>query len=287
MQEINWNNFKAKFNGKEQKSFEWLCYILFCKEFDRDTGIPRYKNQIGIEAEPIEHNDQIIGHQAKFYETKINDNKEDIKDSISKAKSKNNNLNKILFYINQEFSESSKKNKKEPKYKTEIENHAKSQGIEIEWRSKSFFESPFVCEENANISRHFFSLDKSLIDFINELIRHAEDILSAISSKIRFKNNEIKIDRTQNIKNLRDILSVSSLAILSGEAGVGKTAIIKDFHDSIKEKSPFYIFKATEFYISNINQLFATLNTKRSFKNFYPLYTQIIGKLYLQLDIAI
>jgi len=24
MQEINWGNFKAKYDGKEQRSFEWL-----------------------------------------------------------------------------------------------------------------------------------------------------------------------------------------------------------------------------------------------------------------------
>ena len=257
MQELNWNNFKAKFNGKEQKSFEWLCYLLFCKEFNVTTGIFKYKNQVGIESEPIEYNGQIIGFQAKFYETKISDNKDDIKDSIIKAKRENNKLNKILFYVNQEFSESSKKNKKEPVYKVEIENYAKSQGIDIDWRSRSFFESPFVCEENVNIAQHFFRLDKSVFDFFDELTQHSEAILSAISSKITFKGNEIKIDRSEAIKNLHDILTVSPMAILSGEAGVGKTAIVKDFYDSIKEKAPFYMFKATEFYISNINQLFA------------------------------
>src|SRR3972149_10213705 len=106
--EINWNNFKAKFNGKEQKSFEWLCYLLFCNEFNINTGIFRYKNQAGIETEPIEYDGKLIGFQAKFYETKISENKDDIKDSIAKAKSKNQKINKILFYINQEFSESSK-----------------------------------------------------------------------------------------------------------------------------------------------------------------------------------
>ncbi len=257
MQKANWNNFKAKFNGKEQESFQWLCYLLFCKEFNRNLGIFSYKNQWGLETEPIEADGKFIGFQAKFYEAKIDDNIKDIKDSISKAKIKNAKLNKILFYINQEFSESSKKDKKEPAYKKDIDDYAKSQGVEIEWRSRSFFDSPFVCEENAKIAQHFFNLGKSIIDFISELTRHTEDILAAINSRINFKNNEIKIDRTQNIKNLKDVLAISSLSILSGGVGVGKTAIIKDFYDSVKGRSPFFIFKATEFYISNINQLFA------------------------------
>jgi hypothetical protein len=257
MQEANWNNFKAKFNGKEQKSFEWLCYLLFCKEFKKNTGIFRYKNQVGIETEPIEHNGQIIGPQAKFYETKISENKGDIKDSIETAKRKNGNLNKIIFYINQEFSESSKKGKKDPAYKIEIKNHAKSLGVEIDWRSRSFFDSPFVSQDNAVIAQHFFSLGKSVIDFLNELTRHTEATLAAINSKIIFRNNEIKIDTAQNIKVLQEVLVTSPMAILSGGAGVGKTALIKDFYDSIKDRTPFYIFKGVEFCVSNINQLFA------------------------------
>jgi len=256
IQEANWNNFKAKFNGKEQKSFEWLCYLLFCKEFNKNTGIFRYKNQAGIETEPIEHNGQMIGPQAKFYETKISKNKDDIKDSIETAKKKNGNLNKIIFYINQEFSESSKKGKKDPVYKIEIEKHAKSLGVEIDWKSKSFFDSPFVCQDNAVIAQHFFSLGKSVIDFLNELTRHTEAILTAINSKITFRNSEIKIDMAQNKKMLQDVLTTSPMAILSGGAGVGKTALIKDFYHSIKDRAPFYIFKGVEFCISNINQLF-------------------------------
>lgn len=257
MQEVNWNNFKSKFNGKEQKSFEWFCYLLFCKEFKKNTGIPRYKNQAGIEAEPIEHNGQMIGFQAKFYETRISENKDDIKESIETAKRKNCNLNKVIFYINQEFSESSKKDKKDPAYKIGIENHAKSLGVGIDWRSRSFFDSPFVCQNNVVIAQHFFNLGKSAIDFLNELTQHTEAILTAINSKINFRNNEIKIDTAQNVKVLQDVLITSPMAILSGEAGVGKTALIKDFYDSSKDKAPFYIFKAAEFCIPNINQLFA------------------------------
>jgi len=257
MQTANWNNFKAKFDGKEQKSFELLCYLLFCNEFNINTGIFRYKNQTGIETEPIKVDDKLIGFQAKFYETKISENKNDIKDSIAKAKSKNQKLNKILFYVNKEFSESRKKGQKEPVYKTEIENFAKSQCIEIEWRVPSHIEAQLGLDKNRTLAQHFFSLDKSVIDFIGELTQHTESILTPIHSKIEFKDDEIKIDRLQTIEKLEALSNESSLVILSGEGGVGKTAVIKDFRDLIKEKTPFFVFKATEFNISNINQLFA------------------------------
>jgi len=256
MQEINWNNFKTKFNGKEQRSFEWLSLLLFCDEFKLNTGVFRYKNQAGIETEPIEHDGKWIGFQAKFYETKISENKDDIKDSITKAKIKNPKLNKVLFYINKEFSESSNKDKKEPAYKTEIENYAKSKSIELEWKVPSHFEVQLALEKNSILAQHFFSLNKSVIDFIGELKQHTESILKTIHSKIIFHDNEIKIDRSKIVEKLRQTLDSSSLVIVSGEAGVGKTAVIKDFYDFIKDTIPFFAFKATELNIFNINELF-------------------------------
>ena len=56
--EINWNIFKLKFNGKEQKAFEDLSYQLFCFEHDIKYGIFRFKNQTGIETEPIQKDNE-------------------------------------------------------------------------------------------------------------------------------------------------------------------------------------------------------------------------------------
>jgi hypothetical protein len=256
MQEVNWNNFKAKFNGKEQKSFEELCYHLFCSEFDQNKGIFGYKNQTGIETDPIEKDGEMIGWQAKFFETRISTKKEKLKHSIEAAKRKNPNVNKILFYINQKFPESRKKNKKDPDYKIEIENYGKSKGVKIEWRVPTHFEFQLALDKNKNIAQHFFGHGKSIIDFITELNQHSESILMPIHSKIVFNGNEIKIDRSITLKNLKTALEKSSLVILSGEGGTGKTAVIKDFYDQIKEIIPFFIFKASEFNISNINDLF-------------------------------
>lgn len=254
--EINWSNFKAKFDGKEQKSFEFLCYLLFCNEFNQNIGIFRYKNQAGIETEPIEYEGKVIGFQSKFYETKISYNVDDIKDSIKKAKDKNSNLNKVLFYINQEFSESSKKQQKVPQYKTDIEEYAISKGIEIEWRVPSHFEKQLTLEENKSLVKHFFGLEKSSIDFIGELVQHTKSILTPIHSRIEFMGNIIKLDRSGTLLNLKKVLEKSPIVVLSGEGGVGKTAVIKDFYEQVKETVPMFIFKATEFNITSINDIF-------------------------------
>ena len=65
IQDTNWNNFKVKFNNQEQVAFQHLCYLLFCKQFDKITGIFRFKNQAGIETNPVEKDGQVIGWQAK------------------------------------------------------------------------------------------------------------------------------------------------------------------------------------------------------------------------------
>jgi hypothetical protein len=45
--------------------------------------------------------------------------------------------------------------------------------------------------------------------------------------------------------------------IVSGEAGVGKTAVVKDFYTELRGASPLFLFKATEFNdLTNANQLF-------------------------------
>jgi hypothetical protein len=254
MQELNWNNFKAKFNGKESKTFEYLCYLLFCREFDLRTGIFRYKNQAGIETEPLLLNGELIGFQAKFFDAKINP--QEIKDSIEKAKNKNPKLNMIYFYINQEFSESSKKAVKEPQSKVDIENFAKSKALKIEWRVPSHIEVQLSHDENSALAQYFFSLEKGVLDFITELNDHALAILKPIHSEIIFNGASIKIDRSDTLNKLKTILEKAPIVILSGVGGVGKTALIKDFHNSIGGGDSLFIFKATEFNVNHVNELF-------------------------------
>jgi len=256
IQEINWSIFSLKFSRKEQKDFESLCYLLFCSEFEQNKGIFRYKNQTGIETDPIEHEREVIGWQAKFLETDIRTRKDELKESITATKKKNPAITKILFYLNREFSESRKKDVKDPAYKTEIEDHAKSLGVKVEWRVPSHFERQLSLEKNRLLAQRFFSLEKSIVDFISELQQHTESILLPIHLKINFNGSEIKIDRSAVLSNLSKALSRSSLAILSGYGGSGKTAVMKELYAELKETTPFFVFKASEFNVKSLAELF-------------------------------
>jgi hypothetical protein len=253
--DINWNNFKAKFDNQEQSAFERLCYLLFCQEFGKDTGIFRFKNHAGIETDPIERNGQVIGWQAKFYTTSLSDHKQDFIDSIDSTKARHPAVTKLLFYTNQEFGQDAKKT--DPKYKTAIESHANSKGLEIEWRTASYFGSPFVCEHNFAVAQHFFSLNKGILDSIADLSLYTESVLKPIRSEISFGGKTIKLDRSGVIDRLKNMASSSPVVILSGGAGVGKTAVIKDLYETAKDSVPMFVFKATQFKnLSHINQLF-------------------------------
>ncbi|EPD0862146.1 AVAST type 4 anti-phage nuclease Avs4 [Escherichia coli O8,13,108,129,135:H11,20] len=269
----NWDSFKAKFNENPQANFEWFCYLLFCQEFDMPAGMFRYKNQSGIETNPITKDNDVIGWQAKFYETKLSDNKSDLIEMIVKSKKAYPGLNKIIFYTNQEWGQGRKNNvledekvadnnskdsekNNDSKIKIEVDNKASESGIVIVWRVASFFESPLVMVENERIAKHFFSPEQSIFDLLEEKRKHTENILYEIQTNINFKDRSIEIDRRHCIELLRDNLVQKKIVIVSGDGGVGKTAVIKNFYETEKNCIPFYVFKASEFNRDSINELF-------------------------------
>jgi len=250
----NWHNFRAKFNDNPQKNFEWFCYLLFCHEFKTPAGIFRYKNQSGIETNPITKDGEVIGWQAKFYDTKLSDNKSELIGMIAKSKRDYSDLTKIIFYTNQEWGQGKKDN--DSGIKKEVDQKAKASGIEIEWRTAGFFESPLVTIESEKIAKHFFAPNKSIFDLLEEKQRHTENVLLEIQTDIDFNGKKIEIDRGELLDRLRENLNQKQILVVSGVGGVGKTAVIKKLHENEKDGIPFYVFKASEFNKDSINDLF-------------------------------
>ena len=86
MVKLNWDIFRAKFNENPHSNFEWFCYLLFCREYKQGNGIFRYKNQSAIETNPVEIGNEVIGWQAKFYETPLSNHKNEVLETLEKAK---------------------------------------------------------------------------------------------------------------------------------------------------------------------------------------------------------
>ncbi len=239
---LNWNIFKTKFHQRERAAFESLAYMLFCYEYGIRIGIFRFKNQTGIETEPIECKGETVGFQAKYFDSKLSENKDDIIDSLQKAKAKNPALDKILVYTNQEHSESRDKTKKKPAYLVAIEDAAKKLKIKIEWRVNSHIEKQLSVPENAYLYAWFFETGKGIVDFLARLGAHTETILFPIHTDIQFSGKQIKVDRSSLAPSL--MTSQAQVIILSGDGGSGKTALIKECWSKTR---PFYVLKAAEF----------------------------------------
>lgn len=250
----DWNKFRAKFSENPHNNFEWLCYLLFCQEHNRPIGIFRYKNQAGIETNPVVRGDEVIGWQAKFYETTLSDHKDDIIKTLTTSRKDYPNLTKLIFYTNQEWAQ--KKGRGDPKAKREAEQKAKDLKISLEWRTASFFESAFVTSDNRLIAQHFFTLEGGVSGVITERKKHSESVLFEIRTSITFGSQKVEIDRSAVVHEIQEQMDQVQIVILGGVAGVGKTAVIKNLYGQFKDQFPFYIFKASEFNVGRVDELF-------------------------------
>ena len=277
---MNWKIFGVKYDKQETWAFEQMSYLLFCAEFNNRVGLFRYKNQTGIETEPIEKDGKFYGFQSKYYTTLIADNKEDIIDSIKKAKSQNKQLDELYLYINQELSESTTKSKKKPQYQLDIEKAAKTAGISIQWRVPSNFELQLSLPENKYIHDVFFSLDPNEGNLLDEIYKHNENILQAIQTEITFGDKQIKIDRSSVVESIANASQKKKNIIISGEGGCGKTAIFKEFYNSCFKKIPICVFKANELNVNHINDIFH-IDHKFTFAQFLNAYKDEPLKIFV------
>jgi len=213
---LDWNQFKVK-NPDSRDAFQSLCYHLFCRRFKITDGIFEHKNQVGIETEPIKVERDVIGFQSKYFDIGID--KQQIVKSIEKAKNKNPKLTKIIFYINQTFSEG-KKNK-ESATKNDIETCALKNKIQLEWVVPSNFQMLLSQPCNNDLAQVYFSVGdeygfiQSCCDPIKMTLLNSEEYLN-----IPFIDdlNNVKKDVKRSM-----ISSKEKVWLLVGHPGSGKS----------------------------------------------------------------
>jgi hypothetical protein len=237
----NWEVFTAKFENQEDV-FEWFVYLLFCREFSLPKGWFGFKNQSAIEKNPIVVGDDVIGFQAKFYSTSLSGHKDDFLETLQKVKRDYPNLTKILVYTNQLWAQAHDNKQKmmvAPKALEEIEEEATKLGIEVIWREASFFDSEFVCLENDDLARHFFTDqplqgwqrfgDWSSTQADIEAEYFIDDNIKVISPNHKDKNELSVVD---GINEIRQHLSQAGSSVrLIGLSGVGKTRFAQALFD--------------------------------------------------------
>lgn len=254
----DWQIFESNFSENPELNFEWMCYQLFCREFGKDKGIFRYYNQPSLETEPITHNNDVIGFQAKYYTVNITERKSKIKNVIKETKKRYPNLTILYFYSNQDWTavQTALVDKKTEAQK-DIEKEATANGIKIEWRTKSFFESEFVTIENSNITQYFFD------NYTNEYYKKIKTLevvdVKLLDSKIfptalYIENQEkpligrnILSNYVLNELNSKDIQDFSNIFI-KGVPGIGKSTEMKiAYNDLLRKCSSENCYKEFQF----------------------------------------
>ena len=248
-----------------------MCYLLFCNEHGRNTGIFRYKNQSAIETAPLTIDGKVIGWQAKFYGTALSAHKADMLEMLDKAKRDYPDINKIYFYTNSEWGQYKGK---EPAGKIEIDKKARQLSVDIVWRCGSYFESPFVVDDNARIVSHFFRESDGIYELLESLAFHTEKILGYIETEIDFYDQKVAIDRSDTLAEIED--TTKQAVILSGDGGTGKTALIKSLYKAKHPDSVFYVHKATEFSVNKIDELLSGVSLNDFINSHQGTCTKIV-----------
>lgn len=250
---VNWKAFEYKFSDNPQRAFENLTYYLFCNEYGQKYGISRYFNQPHIETNPIHVGNKIIGFQAKYYTDSVamSSKEKELSEAVEGAARSYPGITTLYFYISREFSPSSEKDIVKPAYQTNIENTAKELGITIEWKGPSNIEAQLMQDKRLTICRNvFFQVDSAVQECCESLKKHKEDIFNHIRTQVSYKDKTIVLD-TNDIIIDSFLKSNNQILVIDGEAGTGKSALIKKDLVSIDNNTIVLAFRCTDMDVSD------------------------------------
>lgn len=252
---VNWSTFSDRFFQKEQWAFENMAYFLFCSEYNCPIGIFRYKDQPGIETEPIEIDGVLYGFQAKYISS-ISNEKRDIIDSIKKAKDYHPQLNKLVLYVNQELSKN-KKTKGKPQYQSDIEKAAEDIDVVLVWRIPSHIEIQLQQPKNKWIYEIFFGKNNFNPSFFEDnVVQNIRNLGPRYNKELNFELPVAKLfDAVVHNKDFYDRLLFIIDSWLSKETelrlyATSEIPSIEEKIDSIKHNLIQWV-KCNEYSICN------------------------------------
>lgn len=272
----DWNSFQFKYRGREQDAFEDLARALFRKEFGIKYGLFQRINQKGNETEIIEKDGMICGFQAKYFDHRID--ADNIINSMREAKESHPNQTHFYLYCNLLFGNARKRKgakktdtiPEQTKIEKKIKNEADALGMTIVWKmGKAILDE---ANEELWIYDVFFNVDGKLEKLIAEEKLHTELAFNSINYNCIYNNHSIHIDRTEALEKIEEG-NPSSLYILHGDGGCGKTAILHELFDKKGDKYPVCYRKASSLNVKNLaaifhqGDLYTFPDFKEAFKN--------------------
>lgn len=270
----DWQTFAYKYRGREQAAFEDLARTLFRKEMGIECGLFQRVNHKGNETDVVERDGKIFGFQAKYFTNCIKAG--DIIASMKGAKESHPEQTHYYIYCNLAFGNprprKGLKDTDSIPQKTQaeesIEAAAKGLGLTIVWKLDKAILDEAISERW--IYDVFFNVDGKLESLVVEETKHTETVFANIGYTCQFQNRSIHIPRTRSIEHIESMHS-SSLYVIHGEGGCGKTAILHEFLEKHREEYPIYYRKASVLNVKSLAQVFHQGNpyTMDDFKEAY------------------
>lgn len=113
-------------------------------------------------------------------------------------------------------------------------------------------------------------------DSIVRLKQHGKEILNIIDDSLI---GQIHIERSDEINFLRNLFNNNHYLIVTGEAGIGKSALIKNFIDKLSIDYPVFVFKAEEFSHPHIDQVLSSININDTFSDLSARFSMVPNKV--------
>lgn len=253
MNRPSWDNFIGKNFGNKREAMEALARLLFRTRYGLGDSLPYFKNHPGNETEPIEYNGEIIGFQSKYFEDGKID-ADQMLHSLEKVIQYYPNQNRYIIYTNSEFGAGVGNQK--PVGLQRIESLAQSNNITVEW---IYRENVLDLVQGNELAYNLFFNPLSHLHHLQQHIsEHNEIELKSIHSNFLCKGELIAIDRSQQINRIAEAVANNCSLIITGESGSGKSAIVKDFCEKIKDKEEYalFIINASALAVQKVSDIF-------------------------------
>lgn len=267
-----WNEFIGKNNNDPENAFEALCRLLFKTRYGIGDSLPYFYNHPGIETTPIKSGDEIIGFQSKFFtgETISDVQANEFINKIKKAKEHHPNLTKIILCTNLAFWFPSEPNEGASKRQRRVEKACTDLGLSFEWMFG--YNILDVVPKTPLAYDLFFDLGSNTSHLPIAINKYNERRFKGIDSIIKFRGQDIQLERAKQVSEIVDQLEQHNNILIYGESGSGKSAIVKQYWDTIKETgTAFYFLNGSQLGTGSVNDLFRLEEdfTFTSFRDFY------------------
>lgn len=230
---VNWNTFQGKFGAASEDEFQRLCTLIFCRMYNRPFGIAAYRNHPGLETMSIEVDGKHLGVQAKLYLGKFSNYTSKIKKAVSQAVNHHPELDELLFFLpmDLDYSPKGKGNNRPTQAQRAVEKMAEEKGVKIRWFGHSQFQTTLADKSYEYWTCHFFHPSLDILKFVESVERRKEQRFCNAKNSIEANGFHVAIDRSADIKKILE--SPSRAIVVTGEGGVGKTALINSLDEAL------------------------------------------------------